>query len=175
MQSRPRQRTWRSFPRTLRTEAGAPVEERRRRRVRSLRSPSYRLSRNLQVVVGQPTAYLAQMDVTSLGVNEIMLTNSAAARVAAIAARQGRTPILRLSVDGGGCSGFQYRFGLAEGIDADDAVSDNGGVKLVVDAISLDLVRGCSVDYVEALGGSAFRVANPNAASGCGCGASFSV
>lgn len=106
---------------------------------------------------------------------DISLTPSAAARVAAIAARQAKPAILRLSVDGGGCSGFQYKFGLAEGPEADDAVAERDGVRLVVDSVSLDLVRGCSVDYVESLGGAAFRVDNPQAASGCGCGTSFAV
>jgi iron-sulfur cluster assembly accessory protein len=95
--------------------------------------------------------------------------------VAAIAAKQGKPAILRLSVDGGGCSGFQYRFGLADAVEAEDLVSQTDGVTLVVDPISLDLVDGAAVDYVESLGGAAFRVTNPNAASGCGCGASFSV
>ncbi len=105
----------------------------------------------------------------------IELTSSAAARVAAIAARQAKPAVLRLSVEGGGCSGFQYKFGLAETIDSDDAIAETDGVRLVVDAVSLDLVSGAAVDYVESLGGSAFRVTNPNAASGCGCGSSFSV
>jgi iron-sulfur cluster insertion protein len=106
---------------------------------------------------------------------EIALTDSAASRVATIAAKQGKPAILRLSVDGGGCSGFQYKFGFADIVGSDDTVAETAGVKLVVDSISLDLVRGCAVDYVEELGGAAFRVNNPNAASGCGCGASFSV
>ncbi|WP_174291568.1 iron-sulfur cluster insertion protein ErpA [Sphingomonas bacterium] len=106
---------------------------------------------------------------------EIALTPSAAARVAAIAARQGKPAILRLAVDGGGCSGFQYRFGFADAAETDDTVAETDGVRLVVDSMSLDLVRGCSVDYVESLGGAAFRVNNPVAASGCGCGSSFSV
>ncbi len=106
---------------------------------------------------------------------EIALTPSAAARVATIAAKQGKPAILRLAVDGGGCSGFQYRFGFADTIDADDTVAELDGVRLVVDSVSLDLVRGAAVDYVEELGGAAFRVTNPNAASGCGCGSSFSV
>jgi iron-sulfur cluster insertion protein len=106
---------------------------------------------------------------------DVLLTESAAARVAAIAERQGKPAILRLSVDGGGCSGFQYKFGLAESVDPEDAVSRSGETMLVVDPISLDLVRGCTVDYVESLGGAAFKVENPNAASGCGCGSSFSV
>lgn len=103
------------------------------------------------------------------------LTPSAAKRVAAIAARQGKPAILRLAVEGGGCAGFSYRFGLAEAVDDDDAVAVRDGVTLVVDPMSLDLVQGCAVDYVESLGGAAFKVENPNAASGCGCGSSFSV
>jgi iron-sulfur cluster assembly accessory protein len=106
---------------------------------------------------------------------DIALTPSAAARVAAIAAKQAKPAILRLSVEGGGCSGFQYQFGLADAAQADDVIAETEGVKLVVDPISLDLVRGASVDFVESLGGAAFKVTNPNAASGCGCGSSFSV
>ncbi|HEU4968230.1 iron-sulfur cluster insertion protein ErpA [Sphingomonas sp.] len=105
----------------------------------------------------------------------IQLTSSAAQRVAAIAARQGKPAILRLSVEGGGCSGFQYRFGLADAVESDDLTVERDGVTLVVDSVSLDLVRGSAVDYVENLGGAAFKVENPNAASGCGCGSSFSV
>ena len=108
-------------------------------------------------------------------VPHLSLTPSAATRVAAIAARQGKPAVLRLSVEGGGCSGFSYRFGLADGPATDDAVAETDGVRLVVDAVSLDLVRGARVDYVESLGGAAFRVENPQAASGCGCGSSFSV
>ncbi|HTH29566.1 MAG TPA: iron-sulfur cluster insertion protein ErpA [Sphingobium sp.] len=107
--------------------------------------------------------------------NTLSLSPSAAARVAHIAARQGKPPILRLSVEGGGCSGFQYRFGLDEAVDADDLAVEQDGVTLVVDAMSLDLVRGGTIDYVENLGGAAFRVENPNATAGCGCGSSFSV
>jgi iron-sulfur cluster insertion protein len=105
----------------------------------------------------------------------VSLSPSAAARVAWIAERQGKPAVLRISVDGGGCSGFQYRYGLAETIEGDDIVTELGGVKLVVDPVSLDLVEGSEVDFVESLGGSAFRITNPQAASGCGCGASFSI
>ena len=105
----------------------------------------------------------------------ITLSPSAAARVAAIAAKQAKPAILRLAVEGGGCSGFQYRFGLADAPEADDTVIETDGVRLVVDAVSLDLVAGCVVDYVESLGGAAFRVENPNATAGCGCGSSFAV
>jgi iron-sulfur cluster assembly accessory protein len=113
--------------------------------------------------------------MATLAASDIALTPSAAARVAAIAARQGKPAILRLSVEGGGCSGFQYQFGLADAPADDDIIAETDGVRLVVDTISLDLVRGAQVDYVESLGGAAFRVTNPIAASGCGCGSSFSV
>jgi iron-sulfur cluster insertion protein len=105
----------------------------------------------------------------------IDLSPSAAKRVAAIAEKQGKPAILRLSVDGGGCAGFQYIFGLADEVAGEDISASRDGVTLVVDPISLDLVRGATVDFVESLGGAAFRVTNPNAASGCGCGTSFSV
>ena len=105
----------------------------------------------------------------------VTLSESAAARVAWIAQRQGKPAILRLAVEAGGCSGFQYRYGLAETIEPDDIVTSKGDVRLVVDPVSLDLIEGSEVDFVESLGGSAFRITNPQAASGCGCGASFSV
>lgn len=105
----------------------------------------------------------------------VTLSPSAAARVAAIAVRQGKPAILRLSVEGGGCSGFQYQFGLADAPEADDAVAETDGVALVVDPVSLELVAGCTVDFVESLGGAAFRVENPNATAGCGCGSSFAI
>ncbi len=103
------------------------------------------------------------------------LTPAAAQRVAAIAAKQGKPAMLRLSVEGGGCSGFQYKFGLADAPEDDDRTSETDGVTLVVDTISLDLVAGSQVDYVESLGGAAFRVENPIAAAGCGCGSSFGI
>ncbi len=105
----------------------------------------------------------------------IDLTGAAARRIAAIAERQNRPAILRLAVDGGGCAGFQYRFELAAGIADDDVATVRDGVTLVVDTVSLDLVRGSSVDFVENLGGASFQVNNPQAQSGCGCGTSFSI
>jgi iron-sulfur cluster insertion protein len=106
---------------------------------------------------------------------EIALSPAAAARVAAIAERQGKPAILRLSVEGGGCAGFSYRFGLADAVEEEDLSADEGGVTLVVDEMTHDLVRGGLVDFVDNLGGAHFQVTNPNAASGCGCGSSFSV
>ncbi len=107
--------------------------------------------------------------------DRVVLTPSAAARVRAIATRQGAPARLRLSVEGGGCSGFTYKFGMADSVETDDSVSATDGVELVVDSISLDLLRGSAVDFVESLGGASFQVTNPNAAAGCGCGSSFAI
>ncbi len=121
-------------------------------------------------LVGRGTPpYLDSMTSSS-----VSLTTSAARRVLAIAKRQGQPAVLRLSVDGGGCAGFSYKFALGTP-EADDTSAELDGVTLVVDPVSLDLLDGSQVDYVEDLGGSAFKVTNPNAASGCGCGSSFSV
>lgn len=119
-------------------------------------------------------AYLLDMSETT-DIADIALSPAAAARVARIAEKQGKPAILRLSVEGGGCAGFQYKFDLAEAIEDGDRVVETDGVSLVVDDVSLDLVRGSIVDFVESLGGAAFQVRNPQAASGCGCGTSFSI
>lgn len=106
---------------------------------------------------------------------QLTLTPAAAKRVAWIAERQSKPAFLRLSVEGGGCSGFQYKFDLADAAAEDDNISETDGVKLLVDPVSLDLVAGSTIDFVESLGGAAFKVENPNAASGCGCGSSFGI
>jgi iron-sulfur cluster assembly accessory protein len=104
------------------------------------------------------------------------LTEAAAARVRVIAARQGKAEArLRLAVEGGGCAGFTYRFALADAGEKGDTVADTQGVQLLVDPDSLPFVAGAEVDYVEKLGQAHFEVRNPQAASGCGCGSSFSV
>jgi iron-sulfur cluster insertion protein len=126
-----------------------------------------RLPASAKLAAARPRHYLA--DVT-----QVTLSHSAAKRVAFIAAKQGKPAVLRLSVDGGGCAGFSYRFSLGEPEEGDEVASTDG-VSLVVDPVSLDLLQGSEVDYVEELGGASFKVTNPNAASGCGCGSSFSV
>ena len=126
------------------------------------------------LVAGGAAAYLQPMSETT-DIADIALSPAAAARVARIAEKQGKPAILRLSVEGGGCAGFQYKFDLAGGVEQGDCVVETDGVRLVVDDVSLDLVRGSVVDFVESLGGAAFQVRNPQAASGCGCGTSFSI
>ena len=108
--------------------------------------------------------------------NSVNLSSAAAARVAAIAARQGKPGLkLRLAVDGGGCAGFQYKFGLESDAATDDLIVETDGVAMLIDPVSLPFLDGALVDYVETMGEAAFKVTNPNAASGCGCGSSFSV
>lgn len=107
---------------------------------------------------------------------DITMTESAAARVRTLIESEGNSGLmLRLTVSGGGCSGFQYGFDLDAAINEDDTVREFHGTKLVVDEASAELLGGSVVDYVEDLMGAAFVVRNPNATATCGCGTSFSV
>lgn len=107
---------------------------------------------------------------------QVTLTERAAKRVAELAAAEGEPNLkLRLSVSGGGCSGFQYGFSFDDEAKADDRVFERDGVQLLVDEISLELLAGSEVDFVEELIGSSFQVRNPQAVSSCGCGTSFAI
>jgi iron-sulfur cluster insertion protein len=101
----------------------------------------------------------------------------AAAQVAEIAAREGRPggAGLRLAVEAGGCSGFQYRFGLEDAPAEEDLVIEEGPGRVFVDPVSLELLAGAELDWQEALIGAHFAVRNPQAVSGCGCGTSFAI
>ena len=104
------------------------------------------------------------------------LSASAAKRVAWLLEQEGQPGLmLRVSVSGGGCSGFQYGFSLDDTVNPDDRTFERDGVTAVIDEVSLDLLAGSEVDYVEELVGASFQVKNPNATSSCGCGASFSI
>ncbi|MEQ8736569.1 MAG: iron-sulfur cluster insertion protein ErpA [Rhodospirillaceae bacterium] len=106
----------------------------------------------------------------------VILTERAAAKVESLIAEEGNDSLmLRLNVSGGGCSGFSYGFSLDADTTADDKVYEFHGVKLVVDEMSLDLLGGSQIDYVEDMMASSFRISNPNATSTCGCGTSFSL
>jgi iron-sulfur cluster insertion protein len=106
----------------------------------------------------------------------VSLTSRAAARVKALQAQENLpNACLRLAVSGGGCSGFQYSFSFDETRQPEDRAFEHDGVTLVVDETSLELVKGAEIDFVEDMMGAAFQVKNPNAASSCGCGNSFSV
>lgn len=105
----------------------------------------------------------------------VSLSASAAERIKAISAREGRPLMLRVAVEGGGCSGFQYQFDLVDAAQADDLKIEHDGAAALVDVVSLALLKGSQIDYVDELAGAEFRVKNPNAKSSCGCGVSFSI
>ena len=104
------------------------------------------------------------------------LSIAAAERIAKMRAEEGKPELmLRLRVDGGGCSGFQYHFDFADNAKAGDTQIETKGVIMLVDEHSLPFLQGAEVDYINELIGSSFRVINPNATASCGCGSSFSV
>lgn len=106
----------------------------------------------------------------------VTISESAAKRLHEIFAAEGKPQMmLRVTVSGGGCSGYQYGFDFAETENDDDAIFEQDGIKVVVDETSLDYLAGSEIDFVTEMVGSAFQVNNPNATSGCGCGASFSM
>jgi len=103
-------------------------------------------------------------------------SDSAAAKVKALVEEEKNPNLkLRVSVDGGGCSGFQYGFAFDENINDDDTVIEKDGATMIVDVTSMQYLNGSEVDYLEGLEGARFVVNNPNAKSTCGCGSSFSV
>ena len=105
----------------------------------------------------------------------VTLSPAAAERIKALGQSEGRPVMLRVAIDGGGCSGFQYQFDLVEAAQDDDVKVERDGAAAVVDAISLVLMKGSQIDYVDELAGAQFRVHNPIAKSSCGCGTSFSI
>ena len=110
------------------------------------------------------------------GDREIVLTEQAARRIAILRDQeQAENTFLRISVSGGGCSGFQYGFTFDDQRHEDDFVFERDGVAVVVDDVSLGLLNGAEIDFVEDLMGASFQISNPNAASSCGCGNSFSI
>jgi len=105
----------------------------------------------------------------------VHLTDRAAVRIVEIASAEGSAPILRVSVEGGGCSGFQYKFDLVPATADEDLVVERSGARLAVDPVSLPYLDGSEIDFVDELIGASFRIKNPNATASCGCGTSFSV
>ena len=106
---------------------------------------------------------------------QVTLSQRAAKRIANILASEPEGTALRISVSGGGCSGFQYGFAFDDVAKDDDLCVEAGAIKVLVDASSLQYVMGAQIDYEESLDGSRFIIRNPNAASTCGCGSSFNV
>ncbi len=105
----------------------------------------------------------------------VTLSESAAKRINEIVADEPKTKILRISVEGGGCSGFQYKFDLVESSANDDLVLERSGATVVIDPVSLQFLGGAEIDFVDDLMGASFQIKNPNATASCGCGTSFSI
>ena len=106
---------------------------------------------------------------------QFSVSPSAAKRITLLASREAKPVMMRVAVLGGGCSGFQYNFSFEDAQQDDDLVIERDGAAVLVDSPSLELLKGSELDYVEEMVGSSFQVKNPNAASSCGCGNSFSV
>jgi iron-sulfur cluster assembly accessory protein len=103
------------------------------------------------------------------------LTERAARRIAEIVAGEPGADALRVSVEGGGCSGFQYKFDLVSGREPDDLVIERAGAVVLIDEMSVGYMEGSEIDFVDELIGASFKIQNPNATAGCGCGTSFSI
>ena len=105
----------------------------------------------------------------------VAISPSAARRIAKILSGEAGASALRVSVEGGGCSGFQYKYELVDHADGDDLVLEREGAKVFIDPISLEYMSGSVIDYVDDLIGQSFQINNPQAVAGCGCGTSFSI
>ena len=116
-----------------------------------------------------------QIETASRTGHGLTLSDSAARRLAVLGEADGKPVLLRVAVDGGGCSGFQYRFELVEAGEADDVRIEADGQAAVIDPVSLPFLKGSEIAFVDDLSGAQFVVRNPNAASSCGCGVSFSI
>jgi iron-sulfur cluster assembly accessory protein len=106
---------------------------------------------------------------------KVTVSERAAQRIAAIVAGAPDKPLLRVSVEGGGCSGFQYKFDLVGASEVDDLIIERAGARVLIDQVSLAYLAGSEIDFVDDLIGSSFKVINPNATASCGCGTSFSI
>ena len=105
----------------------------------------------------------------------VILTQNAARRISEIVAGEPDKPLLRVSVEGGGCSGFQYKFDLVADKAEDDTVLQRDGATVLIDPVSLGFLEGSEIDFVDELIGASFQIRNPNATASCGCGTSFSL
>jgi iron-sulfur cluster assembly accessory protein len=105
----------------------------------------------------------------------VELTENAARRVAEILQAEPEGSFLRIGVDGGGCSGFTYTYNIATNLSAGDLVIKSGGAAVAIDPVSLDLLRGAKIDFIDNLMGQMFKIDNPRATASCGCGSSFAI
>jgi iron-sulfur cluster assembly protein len=105
----------------------------------------------------------------------VTLSASAAKQINAIMKKMGKNDFLRVAIEGGGCSGFSYKFDFAEAANDDDLLIERDGARVLVDEMSLEFITGSEIDYTNELIGSAFKINNPNATANCGCGTSFGI
>ena len=105
----------------------------------------------------------------------VTVTERAANRIKQIVAAEAQAKMLRVSVEGGGCSGFSYKFDLVQQAEADDIVIERSGATVLIDSVSVPYMLGSELDFVDDLIGASFKVKNPNATASCGCGTSFSL
>lgn len=105
----------------------------------------------------------------------VTLSDSAAKRIAVILGNETGKSAMRVSVEGGGCSGFSYKFDLVDAPEADDIVVEKGNAKVFIDKLSLIYMAGSEIDFVDNLLGQSFQIKNPNAVASCGCGTSFTI
>jgi len=113
--------------------------------------------------------------VEVLDAPSVIVSDRAARRIAKILAKEPAGSMLRVAVNGGGCSGFQYEFAITATRNADDLAIEKDGVTVLVDEVSVPYLAGSEIDYADELIGAAFKIRNPNATASCGCGTSFSV
>ncbi len=112
---------------------------------------------------------------TATAAHSVSLSERAARRILVIGADGASAPTLRISVEGGGCSGFQYKFDLTGTTAPDDVVLERNGARVLIDPISMGFLAGSEIDFVDDLIGSSFQIRNPNATASCGCGTSFTI
>ena len=118
---------------------------------------------------------ILELKIATRAPEGIVLAESAAKRLARLGEAEGHPVLLRVAVEGGGCSGFQYRLDLVEAAEADDLRIETDGQAALVDPVSVPFLKGSEIAYVDELAGAQFVVRNPNAATSCGCGVSFSI
>ena len=106
---------------------------------------------------------------------DLTLSSAAAQRLQALGQSEGKPIMLRVAAEGGGCSGFQYQLDLVDEAQPDDLRIERDGVAALIDEMSLVMLKGSEIDYVDELAGAEFKIRNPNAKSSCGCGVSFSI
>lgn len=111
----------------------------------------------------------------NMAAKDVTVTDACAARVTKIVEKEAENKALRISVEGGGCSGFSYKFDLDAAAGDDDTLLERDGAKVAVDSASLPFLADCTIDFTDDLIGATFKIENPNATAACGCGVSFSI